>query len=75
MVRQECVSVRSRVAIGFKSGLIEMKEGDPADFVLFGKKFSSKIDHDRRRKTIQEIVYDAGPERSTVRSGAVLSRC
>lgn len=48
--------------------------GDPADFVLFGKSPSERAENSRVRKTIQEIVYDASPERLTVRSGVMLSR-
>ncbi len=74
MVRQECVSTGARAAIGYETAVLEVKEGDPTDFVLFGKKHVGNIDSIRRWKTIQEVVCDAGIERLTIRFGAVVSR-
>jgi len=74
MVIQECVSTRAKAAIGYQTASIDMGAGDPADFILFGQKSSERAQESRGRKTIQEIVYDASPERLTVRSGVMLSR-
>lgn len=46
---------------------------DPADFVLFGSDHGHGNVDTRRRKTIQDVVYDAGPARSTIRGGIVVN--
>ena len=73
-MHQECVSTRAREAIGYGTAALEVKEGHAADLVLFGKKSDIDTVGQRRRWTVQEVVYDAGPERATVRSGVLIRR-
>lgn len=74
MISQECVSTRAKAAIGYQTASMDIEPGDPADFILFGQTCSVRSQGSRQRRTIQEIVYDANPERLTVRSGFMLSR-
>lgn len=70
----QCVSNRAKLAIGLSptmSSGIELRIGDPADFVLFGS--HARSESFRARKTTQEIVYDAGYHRVTVFQGKVVS--
>lgn len=64
---QEAVSSRAKDAIGLESTSLDFQVGQPADFVLF--------DGDDRgwrcRKSISEVVYDAGHARQTVYRGRV----
>ncbi|KAL3421332.1 hypothetical protein PVAG01_07777 [Phlyctema vagabunda] len=69
----QCVSNRAKTAIGIKSSLGSgVNVGDPFDFVIFGD--STSTESFRRRKTTQDLVYDAGHERQTVFHGKVVSR-
>ena len=72
----ECVSNRAKAAIGLTRGQLGVKEGDNADFVLFGAK---KMEDEnstwkaRRRNTLQEIIYDPPSERRTVFRGCLIA--
>jgi hypothetical protein len=71
----QCVSSRAKLAIGLSPKMscgLEIQVGDRADFVLFGSQRESKSF--RSRKTIQELVYDAGNDRVTIFHGNVVSR-
>ena len=48
--------------------------GDAADFVVFGNKSASESKSFRPRKSTQEVVYDAGHDRTTIFRGKVVSR-
>ena len=48
--------------------------GDPADFVVFGNKAATGSRTFRSRKTTQEVVYDAGQDRTTIFNGLVVSK-
>lgn len=74
IVPQECISTRAKAAIGYRTANLELKDGDPTDLVLFGKESGDTDTDVRKRKTIQEVVYDASPNRLTIKSGVVLSR-
>lgn len=70
------MSTRAKAAIGIgtsKSFDTSIKIGDPADFVLFGSE-SSRVKSFRSRKTVREVVYDAGYDRVTVFNGKVVSQ-
>lgn len=72
----QCVSGRAKEAIGLnlsKSVKNEFKVGDPADFVLFGSEPNTTSRSFRSRKTVQELVYDAGHDRVTVFRGKSVS--
>ncbi|KAF9741524.1 hypothetical protein PMIN01_01063 [Paraphaeosphaeria minitans] len=60
----EAVSNRARTAIGCESTPLGLPIGEPADFVLF-----NRLSDGRCRKSISEVVYDAGPIRATIRRG------
>lgn len=61
---QQCISTRAKVTIGLGGTVnLELKQGDPAHLVLFGSKSSKGF---RTRKTVQEVVYDAGRDRAVV---------
>lgn len=70
--RQQCVSSRARQAIGLGNRPeLEVKEGDSADFVVFGiPRGASKFGF-RHRTSIQELVYDACRERQTIFQGSI----
>ena len=53
---------------------IEIAVGDPADFVIFGAKSAGGPRSFRSRKTTQELVNDAGQDRTTIFNGLVVSR-
>ena len=53
---------------------VELKVGDRADFVVFGKESSKARGSFRSRKTTQELVYDPGHERITVFGGRIVSQ-
>ncbi|RAL61747.1 hypothetical protein DID88_002813 [Monilinia fructigena] len=62
----ECVSTRARQAIGIyveHNINSNLDIGSPSSFVIFGTKGSRNF---RARKSIQELVYDAGFERTTI---------
>ena len=71
----QCVSSRAKEAIGFL-GSSAIEEGGRADFVLLG---SVQRDPEmvasapRRRKTIQEILYDPPRERKTIFKGRLIA--
>lgn len=66
---QECVSSRAKTVIGCEATSLDLIVGEPADFVIF-----DKVDAGwRNRKSIQEVVYDAGHSRQTVRRGRLIS--
>lgn len=65
---QEAVSSRAKTAIGCEPTSSDPKVGEPADFVLF----DSTGDW-RCRKSISEVVYDAGYRRMTIRHGKLTS--
>lgn len=62
---QETVSNRAKAVIGYMPTLMNLEPGQPADFVLFDTFESSW----RCRKSIVEVVYDAGTTRQTVLRG------
>jgi hypothetical protein len=62
---QETVSSRAKAVIGCEPTLLSLQVGTPADFVLF----DSMNDGWRCRKSIVEVVYDAGSSRQTIRRG------
>ncbi|KAF2690258.1 cytosine deaminase protein-like protein [Lentithecium fluviatile CBS 122367] len=64
----ESVSSRAKAAIGCESTSLSLLVGEPADFVLF-----NRVDVGWRcRKSIVEVVYDAGlSSRQTIRRGRV----
>ncbi|KAF7868304.1 hypothetical protein EAF04_004836 [Stromatinia cepivora] len=63
----ECVSTRARAAIGLDiMRNLRMEMGSPASFVIFGTNGAQNF---RARKSIQELVYDAGVERTTIFEG------
>jgi hypothetical protein len=51
----------------------ELAVGEVADFVLFGNEPVSGPRTFRWRKTTQELVYDAGHDRTTIFMGKVVS--
>jgi hypothetical protein len=53
---------------------IELDVGGPADFVIFGNKGTTRPRTFRARKSVQEVVYDAGQERTTIFNGKIVSR-
>ncbi|KAF2449556.1 cytosine deaminase protein-like protein [Karstenula rhodostoma CBS 690.94] len=63
-VLYEAVSNRAKAAIGCESTSLGLAIGEPADFVLF-----NRMSDWRCRKSISEVVYDAGPIRATIRRG------
>ncbi|XPS92091.1 hypothetical protein M3J09_001497 [Ascochyta lentis] len=59
------VSSRAKTAIGHEPATLNLKPGEPADFVIFDSMDSGW----RCRKSIAEVVYDAGFVRQTVYQG------
>ncbi|KAI9737541.1 MAG: hypothetical protein M1834_009696 [Cirrosporium novae-zelandiae] len=79
----ECVSSRAKKAIGVEAvdlqGLKEDSQNDAtntgrADFILFDREGDSSLDDRRRRKTMQEIVYDPPTERLVISDGFVMGQ-
>lgn len=66
---QEAVSSRAKDVIGQDSTHLDLVPGQPADFVLFDTLESSW----RSRKSIVEVVYDAGTTRQTVFRGRLVA--
>ncbi|KAF1911138.1 cytosine deaminase protein-like protein [Ampelomyces quisqualis] len=64
----EAVSRRAKAVIGHDSSDFSLAPGQPADFVLFDTLDSGW----RCRKSIVEVVYDAGPMRQTILRGCLL---
>lgn len=62
---QEAVSSRAKAAIGHEPVSLSLEPGEPADFVLFDSADSGW----RCRRSIAEVVYDAGYVRQTVYRG------
>ncbi|KAI9811735.1 MAG: hypothetical protein M1827_005280 [Pycnora praestabilis] len=71
----ECISTNARKAIGLEHGSLEFQVGEPADFVLFGSsnKAAGVSGGWRRRKTIQEVVYDACHERRLITGSRLIN--
>ena len=69
---QRCVSTGARRAIGLGEvrGL-ELKVGDKADFTLYGTIQEDGMGNPlyRRRRTVQDIVCDAGEDRIVIKNG------
>lgn len=62
---QEAVSSRAKTAIGHEACTLRFESGEPADFVLF-----DSMDRGWRcRKSVAEVVYDAGTVRQTIYRG------
>ena len=61
---QETVSSRAKAAIGCEVTTSKLQVGEPADFVLF-----DSMKDWRARKSISEVIYDAGSKRLTIRRG------
>ncbi|KAG9233418.1 hypothetical protein BJ875DRAFT_464164 [Amylocarpus encephaloides] len=73
----QCVTSRARYAIGLNFSLsddMSLAAGDPADFVVFGNESSTGSRSFRARTSTQELVNDAGHERTTIFQGRVVSR-
>jgi hypothetical protein len=66
---QEAVSGRAKAALGHELISLGVKPGQEADFVLFDRMDSGW----RCRKSIAEVVYDAGSSRQTIYQGRVVS--
>ena len=66
---QETVSGRAKAAIGHKLTPLSVEPGQKADFVLFDSMDSGW----RCRKSVSEVVYDAGSCRQTIYKGRVAS--
>jgi hypothetical protein len=66
---QETVSSRAKALIGCETTHLSLEPGQPADLLLFDSMDSSW----RCRKSIVEVVYDAGLARQTVFHGRVVA--
>ncbi|KAF2138515.1 uncharacterized protein K452DRAFT_233837 [Aplosporella prunicola CBS 121167] len=66
----QCVSTRAKAVIGLGKSTLDLKPGDPADFIIFG---SAGADW-KNRKSVAEVVYDAGSARTTVKDGRITSQ-
>ena len=66
---QETVSARAKAAIGCDSTSLALEPGQPADFVLFDRMDGGW----RCRKSVVEVVYDAGHSRQTVFRGRLIA--
>ena len=76
---QECVSTRAKRAIGIEAhdgnSSLDLQEGDGTDMVLYGLPQNGDLKKTWRvRSTVQEIIYDAGPHRTTIKNGCCVSR-
>ncbi|MCJ1246720.1 hypothetical protein MMC30_003929 [Trapelia coarctata] len=49
-----------------------LKEGDIADLVVYGEPLEKRTTLYRARRSVQEIVYDAGRERVVIRAGKIV---
>jgi cytosine/adenosine deaminase-related metal-dependent hydrolase len=68
----ECVSGRAKEAIGLgdeNGRKAELFTGSRADFLVVGKQLRNVGPYQRRRKTVKEVVWDAGHERATFFGG------
>ncbi|KAF2193843.1 cytosine deaminase protein-like protein [Zopfia rhizophila CBS 207.26] len=61
----ETVSLRAKAAIGCEATSLNLAVGEPADFVLFNRADVGW----RCRKSLVEVVYDAGANRQTIHRG------
>jgi dihydroorotase-like cyclic amidohydrolase len=69
LTMQETVSTRAKAAIGCDSTSLALEPGQPADFVLFDRMDSGW----HCRKSVVEVVYDAGHTRQTVFKGRLIT--
>ena len=69
LTMQETVSTRAKTAIGCDSTSLALEPGQPADFVLFDRMDSGW----HCRKSVVEVVYDAGNARQTVFRGRLIA--
>ncbi|KAI8935187.1 hypothetical protein NX059_007779 [Plenodomus lindquistii] len=63
----ETISSRAKVAIGLEKTSLSLRVGEPANFVLFDSTNAGW----RCRKSISEVVYDAGRDRQTIYRGRI----
>lgn len=65
------MSTRAKSAIGLPSPITscDINPGEPADFVIFG---GSEVDW-TTRKSIAELIYDAGGGRMAIKEGRLTS--
>ncbi|KAA6414969.1 MAG: hypothetical protein FRX48_01720 [Lasallia pustulata] len=68
-VLYECVSTRAMAAIGCRAPSLKLQEGEVTDLVIYGKPQDAEPRRYRRRRTLQEIVYDAGVDRVLIKDG------
>ncbi|KAI9801502.1 MAG: hypothetical protein M1833_002734 [Piccolia ochrophora] len=75
-VLYECVSTRAKEVIGVEDDTsLGLRVGRRADFVLFGRKVEDGEEEDwKTRRSISEIVRDAGSARTTVKGGQIVSQ-
>ena len=69
MPDKECVSTRAMAAIGCGTSSLELKEGNGTNLVIYGQPQDHESHNYRRRRTLQEIIYDAGPDRILIKDG------
>jgi dihydroorotase-like cyclic amidohydrolase len=69
LIMQETVSTRAKAAIGCDATSLALKPGQPADFVLFDRMDSGW----HCRKSVVEVVYDAGHTRQTIFRGRLIA--
>ncbi|XP_014557662.1 hypothetical protein COCVIDRAFT_96575 [Bipolaris victoriae FI3] len=65
----ETVSTRAKTAIGCEATDLTLQPGQPADFLMFDRTDSGW----QYRKSIAEVVYDAGNTRRTVYRGRLIA--
>ncbi|CAG5140684.1 uncharacterized protein ALTATR162_LOCUS763 [Alternaria atra] len=65
----ETVSTRAKAAIGCDSTSLALEPGQPADFVMFDRMDSGW----HCRKSVVEVVYDAGHTRQTIFKGRLIA--
>jgi dihydroorotase-like cyclic amidohydrolase len=66
---QDTVSSRAKAIIGRNPTHLSLAPGEPADFILFDTLESGW----RCRKSIVEVVYDAGSTRQTIFRGNLIA--
>lgn len=66
---QECVSTRAMAAIGCPASSLDLKDGDLPNLVIYGKPQDDEPHYYRRRRTLQDIVYNAGLDRILIKDG------
>ena len=75
---QQCVSSRAKRAIGATPSIAfetDFAVGNSADFVAFGSNSVNGPKSFRSRTSTQDLVYDAGYDRTTIFRGQVVSSC